>query len=243
MIDKSLVKKRFEKSLKTYDENALIQKIMAEKLIGLFNKTHFDSVLEIGCSTGVLTKELTQKIEFNQYYANDIVSKSGEYFKQIVPDGVFISGDIEKSKLPDNFDLIISNACFQWLNNFEYTVKNLYNKLNDGGILAFSVFGDENLKEIKSIFNLSDKFYSLENLKKIFSNYNVIKFEEDKHQLYFDSPLSVLKHLKYTGANALQPYKMTKSKLKIFEDKYSELYKKNDKVFLTYNPVYIVLKK
>lgn len=243
MIDKSLVKKRFEKSLKTYDENAVIQKIMAEKLITLFNKTDFNSVLEIGCSTGVLTKELTSKIKFNQYFANDIVPKSEEYFKQIVPNGVFISGDIEKSELPNNFDLIISNACFQWLNSFENTVENLYNKLNDGGILAFSVFGDENLKEIKSIFNIPNKFYSLEDLKKIFSKYNVIKFEEEKHQLYFDSPLDVLKHLKYTGANALQHYKMTKSKLKMFEDKYNELYKKNDKVFLTYNPVYIVLKK
>ena len=35
MIDKALVKTRFAKSLDTYDENALIQKIMASKLVSL----------------------------------------------------------------------------------------------------------------------------------------------------------------------------------------------------------------
>ena len=64
MIDKSLVKKRFSKSLKTYDDNAIVQKQMAEKLVDFLPKKEFNSVLEIGCATGLLTKQLKTKLSF-----------------------------------------------------------------------------------------------------------------------------------------------------------------------------------
>ena len=148
MIDKSLVKKRFSKSLKTYDDNAIVQKQMAEKLVDFLPKKEFDSILEIGCATGLLTKQLKSKLSFYSFSANDIVLEAESYIKEIIPQSEFILGDIETINLDKKYDLIISNACLQWCNDIEGTILKLKNSLNEGGILALSVFGKDNIKEI-----------------------------------------------------------------------------------------------
>ena len=62
MIDKSLVKRRFKKSFSTYNDNAIVQKKMAERLIQYLPFKQYNSVLEIGCATGVLTKLIAENI-------------------------------------------------------------------------------------------------------------------------------------------------------------------------------------
>ena len=73
--------------------------------------------------------------------------------------------------------------------------------------------------------------------------YNFIEYREEKSRLYFDNAIDVLKHLKYTGVNALSPFNLTKSKIKKFEEDYKRKYADNQKVYLTYNPVFVVIKK
>ena len=241
MIDKSLVKKRFKKSLNTYDDNAIVQKQTAEKLIGLLPRTKYFSVFEIGCATGILTHEISKQIIFEEFYANDIVEESEDFTKKIIPNIKFIKGDIEEIVLDKKYDLIISNACLQWCNDIKNTIGKLVKSLNKDGILAISIFGDENLKEITDIFNLNNKTYSIEELKTSLRKYNIIEYKEEIIKLSFNSPIDVLKHLKLTGVNALQTVNLTKSKLKAFDEKYKAQYMRNDKVVLTYNPVYILI--
>ena len=65
-MNKSLIRKRFEKGLSTYDENAVVQKIMAKNLVELLGAVEFKNILELGCGTGVLTKEVTDNIRFEK---------------------------------------------------------------------------------------------------------------------------------------------------------------------------------
>ncbi len=233
MINKSLVKKRFEKSLETYDDNAIVQKLMAEELIKILPLKNYDNILEIGTATGILTKEIKKNIKFKTFYANDIVESSKEYIKKIIPEVNFITGDIEEIKLSGSYDLIISNACFQWCSDINILISKLKEHLNDNSILALSMFGDDNLKEIKAVFNMKNTF----NLP------DVVKYKEDKIKLYFDTPKDVLRHLKLTGANALKEFKFTKSRLLKFEEEYKHMFSENGKVYLTYNPVYFLISK
>lgn len=242
MIDKSLVKKRFKKSLDTYDDNAIVQKQTAKKLIELLPKKQYSSVFEIGCATGILTKEIYERIIFEEFYANDIVEESGDFVKKIISNTKFIQGDIEEIIFDKKYDLIISNACLQWCNDIENTIDKLVKALNKDGILAVSIFGDDNLKEITKLFGINNKTYSLAELKEKIAKYNVVKYQEEIINLSFESPLEILKHLKLTGVNAVQTMHLTKSKLKAFEQKYITQFFQNGKVILTYNPVYIVIK-
>ena len=240
MIDKSLVKKRFKKSLKTYDENAIVQKKMAKELINLLPKKEYNKIFEIGCATGILTKEIADRLIFSELYLNDIVEESKKYVQEIYKECNFIAGDIENIDLNKKYNLIISNACLQWCSNIEETLSELINALDDGGILAISVFGEDNLKEIKSIFNIGKEISSISSMENFLNTQKIIIKKEDKIKIDFETPMEVLKHLKYTGTNAIKEIKLTKTKLKDFEQKYKENYTQNNKVYLTYNPIYII---
>ena len=241
MIDKSLVKRRFQKSLKTYNNNAIVQKITAKKLISLLQDKSYYSILEVGCATGILTEEIKKTIAFDSFDANDIVENSKDFIQNILPNCNFIEGDIEEIILPKKYDLIISNACLQWCNNIEATIDKLLNHLNRGGILAFSIFGENNLIEITDYFGIKNKTYSINSLKENISKYNIINYEEENIKINFENPIDLLRHIKLTGANAIKEITLTKSKLKEFEEKYKKEYSENGKVILTYNPVYIII--
>jgi malonyl-CoA O-methyltransferase len=243
MTNKSLVKKRFQKSFKTYNENAIIQKKMSKKLINLLDRKSFNSILEIGSATGVLTEQIKKNLQFEKFTCNDIVAESKTYIDKILPQNIFLEGDIEEIEFNQKYDLIISNACLQWCNNLKITVDKLMKNLENNGILAISIFGNSNLKEINNIFELDNKNKSIDELKKLFEEYKIIFIEEEYLKIYFDSPIEILKHLKYTGVNAVKEMKLTKSKLQNFSDKYNLLYSENEKNYLTYNPIYLVMSK
>ena len=243
MINKALVKKRFSKSLKTYEENAIIQKIMAKKLIKLLDSKEYNSIFEIGCATGILTKEIKNTLNFKEYSANDIVEKSQEYINKIIYPNTFLAGDIEEIKLNKKYNLILSNASLQWCNDIEKVLEKLINSLEEKGTLGISIFGDNNLKEIKDVFHIENNTYSSAKLRKSLEKYNLIKFEEEEFKIEFENPIMILKHLKLTGVNAIKEFALTKKKLKEFEEEYIRKYQNNGKVLLTYNPVYIKITK
>lgn len=240
MRDKTLIKQRFERSTQTYDENAIIQKITAKKLVDLLPQKEYKNILEIGCYTGILTKELKKNIKFQKYSADDITEKSEKYLKEIIPESNFYTGDIEEIEIKDKYDLIISNASLQWCNDIEKTIKKLYNSLIPGGTVAISIFGAKNFREIRNVFKTKNPFPLPEKIKYPPGETEIF---EEEIRLEFDSLTAILKHLRYTGVNALQHFKLTKSSLERYEELYRQMYSKNGKLYLTYNPVYSLIVK
>lgn len=241
-MNKELIQKRFAKNLATYDENAKIQKVMAEYLIGFLDGKEFKNVLEIGCGTGMLTGLAFKNLIFENYTANDIVSGCEEYIKKISREIKFVPSDIEVflKNNNDKYDLIISNAVFQWIEDFENFLKLLISRLNKGGTLIFSTFGNKNFTEIREVLGTSLSYRAIEDYEYMLKNFrHVIK--EETHTINFKSPAEVLRHIKLTGANAICETKWTKSDMLNFESKYNNWC--NNAPILTYNPVYIKIYK
>lgn len=236
MINKALVRDRFSKNLKNYNENAKIQKRMAEKLVSLIKNKNPRKILELGCGTGFLTNLVNQNLSFEEYIAIDIVESCNVYINEISPKIEFLAKDIEDyiELNSEKFDLIISNASLQWVENFERVIKTLENKLNPNGELIFSTFGNENFREIYHILGTSLKYFSNAELHNIFPNAEI---EPEIHIMAFDSPKDVLKHLQLTGVNAIENTSWTKKDLTKFENGYKNICSK--KMTLTYNPIYI----
>lgn len=230
MLNKEKIKNNFKKSQKSYDDFAIVQKSMADKLCSLIPQRKYENILEIGSYTGLLTKKIIKNFEFSSYLALDIID-SFENIKNLDEKIEFQNVDVENFKTNKKFDLIVASASLQWCEDFLSTINKLKSYLNKDGILAISTFDSENLSEIKNVFKVSlnyfDDFYEL------FLGAKIIK---EKKILKFNSSLEILKHLKKTGVNSISnknfTYREIKEKLKQLENQYQNQ--------LTYSNVYII---
>ncbi len=241
-INPKIIKKQFEKSMEKYNENAIVQKFTAQKLIANLAgiKNNFENVLELGSGTGLLTEEFVKNIKYKNYCANDLTEKSKKYLSQIIPEFTFICGNAQKITPSKKMDLIISNAMFQWFNNLEKVSSHLKNILNKEGILAFSTFSPENYREIKELSGISLEYKSVDDLKAIFSkNFEILYTEEFKYIMNFSNPLEILAHMKNTGVNSLTLQHWGFKEVKEFCEKYKSEY---PELTLTYSPVIFICK-
>ena len=233
MLDKNLIEKKFENSIEFYYDNALVQSIMAKKLVSLLDRKNFSNILEVGSYSGILTKEIIKKIDFENYLALDIVD-SFDKIKNLSSKLSFIKEDIEKFETNKKFDLIIANASLQWCNDFNKTIKKLKSYLNENGVLALTVFSVDNFFEIRETFNVGLNYKTIEELQELFSQN--AKIIQEIYTLQFENPIELLEHFKLTGVNAIKKnsfsIKEIKAHLKILNDKYQNK--------LTYKPIYII---
>lgn len=246
MIDKLLLKKRFEKSLETYDENAIVQNEMAIKLIDLIKSqgNSFDRIFEFGVGSGNLTRLITENFEYKELFLNDIVKKSAFWAKKYTDGFEFIHGDIEKIIYPENLNLITSNAAVQWVKDLDTLLEKVSNSLEKDGLFAFSTFGEENFIEIQKVFGISLNYLPIDVLQeKLSKRFNILHFEINKRELEFDTPSDVLKHIKNTGVNCLSVKNFYKSGLIKFNSEYKKLFASEKGVKLTYNPIYALVQK
>ncbi len=238
------IKKQFEKSMDSYDKNAVVQKMTADKMVIELSKikTDFENILELGTGTGLLTKYLVKSINFKNYYANDIVEKSKYFVEKIVKSALFFHGNALKIKMPKKVDLIISNAMFQWFGDFNKAIEILKLSLATDGILAFSTFSPDNFKEIKLLTGLTLSYKTQEELEDILKSngFEILYSETFYEQLTFKTPLELLAHMKLTGVNSLTEMTWSVKKIKDFCDKFS---KKYEQISLTYAPIIIIAKK
>ena len=127
LIDKQVVRHRFRNASSTYDAHATVQGEMAYQLVDMAHKyvsNNQNSMLELGCGTGVLTREIIKSFTSNYFIVNDLVQEVFPTVFQIVlnssmPHSFFLPGDIESIALPDEQDVIWSGATIQWINDLE----------------------------------------------------------------------------------------------------------------------------
>lgn len=250
MIDKAEIECRFRKRVESYDENALTQRLIIDRLCNLLKEYLPYSpakVLEIGCGTGLLTERLRNDLtSCKDLFINDLVKEMCHKAARRcrIPENTCLIGDIENLSVPYHFELIASASTFQWFADAGKMFKKLAHHLDGGNFLIFSTFGEDNLKEIKSITGNGLTYLPLEEIKLLLSPYfDVLHASEDRPVVYFSEPIEILRHIQKTGVNATSatPF-WTKGHLQQFARQYED-FCINGRYPLTYHPLYLVCKR
>lgn len=188
----------FKKNFITYDENALVQRKVAEKLSFLVSKKlkekNFNKVIELGCGTGIFTRIISKKINIESLTLNDYFD-TRKYLKDINYTN-FILGDMNNS-LEEKYSLVVSSSSLQWIKDLEGLIQKI-SFCSDK--LFFSIYLENNLKEIKEHFNVSLNYRTEKEILKLLKKYfNEVESFDEAIVLYFEKPLEALRHLKKTG--------------------------------------------
>jgi len=209
-MDKRALVRNFSRYADRYDRYADVQRLSAVELLGRIGQENPDDILEIGCGTGNYTELIRRRFRGSKIQAIDISPEMIKVAEKKLTEGSieFIVADAEEIFLEEKFDLVTSNACFQWFGDLPGALGGYKDLLRPGGEICFSIFGPLTFWELnlslKYIFKDAQieaaRFLSRERvnitLGKIFKDITV---EELKFEKTYDCLRGLLNRIKYTG--------------------------------------------
>lgn len=247
-LDKSRIAQRFAKATHSYTDQASVQKIMSQQLYQYmlqYCPVELHRILEIGCGSGNLTKQLVPHFQIEQLYLNDLYPEVKQHFSDEFP-AKWMIGDIEQMDLPSSLDAIVSSSVLQWMTDLPELLKHCHTALGRAGWLCFATFGADNFCEIKQLTGRGLEYWSLNDWKQQLTilGFEVLVLEQQHIQLKFDSPKAILKHLKATGVTAAsaQQHRWNKTSLQDFYQNYQKFQDDHGKYSLTYHPIYSIVR-
>ena len=244
-----LVAQCFAQAQSSYDQHAIAQRRVALELIQrmqLYVPPHLQRILEIGCGSGLFTRQLMQYYSFDQLFLNDLYPEVKQHFDEDARIYWGI-GNIETLPLPQSLDLVVSCSALQWVQQLEALFLKIHQTLNSSGWFCFASYAQDNLKEIKALTGQGLNYLSLSQIVELLDScgYEVLIQEEQYLILEFEHPRDVLKHIKATGVQATaEGFRWTKSSLQQFYTQYQQFQLPDRQQYpLTYHPIYLIARK
>lgn len=146
------IARRFSASAATYQEHALVQNRVAEKLMLLVPPSdNVVRILEVGCGTGILTRYLLQNFPNATIDAIDLSPRMIATASAQLAAAPTINWHVADARLFRSryrYDLIISNCALHWIDPLIEGLHNLASLLKKDGRLAFSLMLNGTLAEL-----------------------------------------------------------------------------------------------
>ena len=211
MIAKAVIKRNFSRYACHYDRYAQIQQRAGAALLERLKDKSFTRILDMGCGTGYLTCALRQQFPQAVIHALDICPEMievarGKPFADTVTFGV---ADVECVDLKGPYDLIVSNATFQWLSDFPGMVDRCRQAMDSEGLLLFSLFGPDTYRELAEVLGevlhtavtAASRFrldqHAIASL--LGRHFNEVSVDQQMTQESYVDLLTLLRTIKYTG--------------------------------------------
>lgn len=162
LIDKQQVKRAFSRAAQSYDAAAVLQREVCQRMLERLDYVRLQPqrVLDVGSGTGWGTRQLAQKYPAAPVVALDIAlgmlqAARGPqpWWQKFRARPPMVCGDVEALPFAsDSFDLVWSNLAVQWCNDLPATLADLHRVLKVDGLLMFSTFGPDTLRELRQAF-------------------------------------------------------------------------------------------
>jgi len=204
----------FEFDGQKYRQASNHQKEWGNKIIREFEFKGDETVLDLGCGDGILTKRIAELLPNGKVTgidasegmittANDLSSRNLSFYRI----------DINDISFRNEFDVIFSNATLHWVKDHNALLENCYQSLKCGGYLRFNFAGDGNCSNFYDVIrkviamNKYSRFFKSfewpwympvkEEYENLLSktNFNEIKIWEENADRYFKNEEAMVKWL------------------------------------------------
>ena len=223
ILDKKQLRTAFERAASSYDQAAVLQREISNRMLSRLEYIKYrpEVILDAGSGTGYGSQQLAKRYPSSQLIAIDIAyamllqaRPNSAWWQRILPlqqqHSHYVCADIEQFPIKnDSVGLIWSNLALQWCNDLNRTFAEMHRILRTDGLLMFSTFGPDTLKELRQSFAKTDsyrhvnRFVDMHDIGDLLVNnrFSTPVMDMEYITLTYDEVISVMRDLKAIGAH------------------------------------------
>jgi malonyl-CoA O-methyltransferase len=168
-LDKQLARRSFERAAATYDAAAVLQNEVCRRMQARLDYIRIDPalILDAGSGTGNALPGLLARYPRSRVVALDLALAMARrslarrpWWKGLLGGHrlAAVCGDIERLPFATGCaGMVWSNLALQWMTEPKRAFSEMYRVLAPGGLLLFSSFGPDTLKELRAAFQPADR--------------------------------------------------------------------------------------
>ena len=230
-IDPRAVRRGFARAVATYDAAAVLQREIGARMAQRLDyvKLAPTAILDAGCGTGEAVGELSVRYPGARVLAFDLAlpmviaarrrARTGHALlrrllrpfasRRIAPEPAFVCADINALPFAGVcVDLVWSNLALQWVNDLPRAFAEFRRVLKVGGLLSFTTFGPDTLREVRKAFadldasTHTNRFTDMHDIGDMLvqAGFADPVMDMEYVTLTFESPHALLAELKAIGA-------------------------------------------
>lgn len=224
----SNVIEQFSRFAHHYNEHNVIQAKVAKALVSTVPDIEYKNILDIGCGSGEVFKNLQQhNISFKKFTALDsspsMLDIHPTHAKITKIHADFNSKDFLNTLPTQHYDILLSSSALQWSDNLEFTLEKLSTLSK---ILHTAIFTSGTFKTLHQIADITSPIYTSEAVQQnILKYYSDVTFTVHHYTLEFDSTREMFRYIKKSGVSGGEKklsYKQTRYLMEIYPLDYLE---------------------
>lgn len=222
-LDKKQLRGAFERAATSYDQSAVLQREISNRMLSRLEYIKYrpNVILDAGSGTGYGSQQLAKRYPSSPLIAVDIACAmllqarpNTTWWQRIMPwqqqPTNYVCADIEQLPIKnDSIGMIWSNLALQWCNDLNRTFADMHRILSADGLLMFSTFGPDTLKELRQSFAKVDshqhvnRFVDMHDIGDLLVNnrFSTPVMDMEYITLTYDDVISVMRDLKAIGAH------------------------------------------
>ena len=216
-MDKARVRASFDRAAQTYDAAAILQKLVRTEMLSRLDlvKIKPQVILDAGCGTGHGSFALQKKFSSAQVVSLDIAlgmlqktQQQQPLLNKIFKQKNLICADIEHLPIANSsLGMVWSSLALQWCNDLDGAFNQIARVLLPNGLLMFSTFGPDTLKELRAATNNGNthvsRFIDMHDIGDALTRagFSAPVLDVEHYTLTYDDVKAVMRDLKAIGAH------------------------------------------
>jgi len=213
-LDRAWVRTAFDRASATYEATAVLQSRVAAELLSRLEPFDFSprTLLDLGAGTGRIAAELKRRYRRARVIALDLAPgmlRAAAGHQRLFRRFERVCADAARLPLPAaSIDIVFSNLLLQWCEPLDAVLTEVRRVLKPQGFFAFSTFGPDTLKELRSAWAEADSYNHVNRFLDVRDVGDALLraglrepvLDVDRMQLTYGDGMSLMRDLKSLGA-------------------------------------------